>query len=254
VTMLCILIAITGMGVQQPAGVDSAAPALVCSVSNDLYRVLQESGIRCARYENPADAIEQAAMNTTVMILADGYPQKTTTVDQAVLYKAAEKRLWVYIEYPAALPGIAVEPPKTTQWERLVVATDTFGTPLPKMRILAANGCRYTPVQSSDPLLVVGRVAGYDTAVFGLPAASSPVLFEVPEQKLIVAATCLSRFVTGRFAPTGEWKTFWTLMLKRMCPELTSVELKCEPIVRPAYGPKDTLPKDAERRSIRSFA
>ena len=82
--------------------------------------------------------------------------------------------------------------------------------------------------------LVAARVAGYDTAVFGLPAKDVfPILFELPERGLIVATTRLSSFVTGRYAPAKDWPVVWERILAALAPKHPH-RLAVVPVVRPA--------------------
>lgn len=220
-----------------------------CKPGNDLYTVVTASGVTCPRYDTATDAVEQAQPGVTVLVLAEGYPQTTTQVDPALFDKAAAKQIRLYIEYPGAIPDLQAGTPRKTQWERVVVSSNAFGEALPPLRILMVHGCHFTPMTGENPLLIVGRVAGFDKAVFGLPQDQSPILFEIPQRRLVIAATKLSGFVTGRYAPTKDWQVFWEQMLGRLT-DGRPVPLKITPIVRPAYGPTDPLPPDAEKRSL----
>ena len=220
-----------------------------CSAENDLYRVVTDSGHRCARYDTAAEAVDRAAAGSGVLILADGYPDARAAVEAGVFEEAGRKRLRLYVEYPERLPGVDLGAPQGTTWERAVVASDAFGEALPKLSILAVHDCRYLPTSPRDALIVVARVAGFDTAVFGLPEKGFPLLFQVPDKDLIVATTKLSGFVTGRCAPHGAWKTIWEHILHKLDPD-SRVELHWTPTVHPAYGPSDKLPADAERRAF----
>ncbi|MFA6243905.1 MAG: hypothetical protein WC655_23380, partial [Candidatus Hydrogenedentales bacterium] len=181
--------------------------------------------------------------------LADGYPDSRTIVEPAVLKRAAAKNLRVYIEYPQALPGMEFGASQPTEWERIVTAGDAFGEPLPALRLLTANGCVLLPATAPKPWLVAARVAGYDTAVFGLPEKTYPVLFEIPEEKWLVATTKLSGFVTGRFAPTADWKTVWETILNTLT-QGSPVTLSWTPDVRPAYAAEESLPSDFEKAAF----
>jgi hypothetical protein len=81
--------------------------------------------------------------------------------------------------------------------------------------------------------LILGRVAGYDTAVYGVPTELFPLLFEDADGNLI-ATTKLSGFVSGRFAPTAEWKHVWRTILRKLDPNHEPPSLDFEPIVRPS--------------------
>jgi hypothetical protein len=242
-------------GILWPTLVLAAAPTgrgeivFNCKPGNDLYTVLTASGVSCPRYDTAEEAIERAPSGATVLVLADEYPQTTTRVDPGLFDKAAAKQIQLYIEYPSSIPGLQVGTPRKTQWERVVVSSGVFGEALPRLRILMVHGCHFTPMTGSNPLLIVGRVAGFDKAVFDLPQNQSPILFEIPDLRLVIATTKLSGFVSGRYAPTKDWQVFWERMLGRLANS-PPVPLKITPVVRPSYGPSDTLPPDAEKRSL----
>lgn len=231
--------------------VSGAEIALVCAPGNDLYRALVDSGVACTRRESIAEAVEGAAPDSAVLILAEGYPEVLTRVPPELLEKAAARKLRLFIEYPEALPGLQVEKPRRSNWERVVVGSDAFGASLPRLRILMVQDCHFVPTTAADPLLVLGRVAGFDRAVFGLPQQSFPILFEIPEQRLTIATTRLSSFVTGRYAPVQDWRELWQKLLQRLAGQ--AVVLKCTPTVHPAYGPDDPLPPDAEQKAIAGY-
>ncbi len=81
------------------------------------------------------------------------------------------------MEYPAALPGLKCEPPRGTRAERGVVASDFFSRELGPGRILAINGLHFVPVAVEKSHLVAARVAGFDSAAFGLPKQTYPLLY-----------------------------------------------------------------------------
>ena len=171
-----------------PPNAQAADFVFCCQPGNDLYRALGGEKSGCPRLATPAAAVQAAADGAGVLILADGYPEKTTAVDPAVLDRAAKKHLRLYVEYPADLPGMKFGPPAAIKLERGVVTSKIFGDALPPMRIVMINGCRYLPIKSGTPAplsphLVLARVAGVDTAVFGLEnTPSQPLLFDLPAE------------------------------------------------------------------------
>jgi hypothetical protein len=226
-----------------------------CAADNDLYRVLTSSGRDYPRHDTPREAVRGAPENVGVLILADGYPEKTTAVEPAVFDEAARKRLWLYVEYPAELPGVTVGPPKDFKNERCVVASEMFGEHLQPLRIVMINGCRSVPVQSPQPHLVLAKVAGVDTAVFGLQdTPTEPVLFDHPRGNLLVATTKLSHFVSGRYMPAQAWRTIWQTILSRLQPGAPATDLVWQPTVRPAYAADEPLPADGEQQALRRSA
>lgn len=222
-----------------------------CEPNNDLYRVV---GGPQARSDTPAEAVANAPEGGAVLILASGYPDRTTALEPGLLEQAAERRLRLYVEYPAEVPGRAVGAPQTTQWERGVVASDWFGPDLPARRILAIHDCRYVPVAAPAPHLAVARVAGFDTAVYGLPESAQPILFELPGREVLVATTKLSQFVTARYAPTADWRVIWQRILGWLTRGEAPVALDWTPTVRPACGPDEPLPDRAEAHAARRGA
>jgi hypothetical protein len=200
---------------------------------NDLVKLL---GGAATRFDTPAEAIEHAADTSGVLVLADDYPKTRVPVPPAAFEQAKRKNLRLYVEYPAEVPELKLGEVRRTAWERGVVSSDFFGDALPRMRIVAPHDCHWTPVEV-DPARVhlsIARVAGYDTAVYGLPKTASPLLFEANDGRWLVATTKLSNFVTARYAPAAEWKTIWRTILRKLDPDREPPTLDHEPLVRPS--------------------
>ena len=229
----------------------AATPRLLlrCAADNDLFRALQASGFSCERVDSDRVAVDRAAEGGAVMILADGYPDRTTVVEPATFEAAARKKLRLFVEYPATLPGMDVGAPRAARIERAVVQTDFFGPSLPRLRILAINDLHLVSAQVDSAHLVAARVAGFDTAVFGLPKSNAPLLFELPGGRALVATTKLSHFVTGRYAPQDAWQALWAGVLAWLCPDTKLPALTWTPAVRPSFGRDEPLPIDAEQRA-----
>ena len=235
------------------AGLLHAEPQLVVSAepANDLLRVLNDAGYECVRVDSPAAAVGQAAEGGAVMILAAGYPATTTPVDAALFAAAAAKNLRLYVEYPASLPGLTVGARVTPRYDRAVIQSEFFGEQLAPMRILAIHGLNYLPVNAADAHMVSARVAGFDTAVFGLAnTPTAPLLFELPDAPVMVATTKLSQFVTARYAPEDAWQAVWGGVMNWLLPGQDLPELTWTPTVRATYGPDDELPADVEQQAI----
>ncbi|MBI5821519.1 MAG: hypothetical protein HZA88_21330 [Verrucomicrobia bacterium] len=248
---LALLAAIWMSGVSGNA-LEKSMPLFSCAADNDLYRVLADNGLTCPRHDTPLAAVEAAPDGAGVLLLADGYPARTQQIAPQVFEIAARKKLRLYVEYPATLPQLEVGQPRDTTWERGVIVSDAFGPELKPMRILGIHDCHFVPVAAEHPHMVVAKVAGFDTAVYGLPAKDVwPILFEHPGAKTLVATTKLSQFVTARYAPTDAWAPVWRMILGWVQPGLALPQLKWTPVVRPSYGAQEPLPADAEREAIR---
>src|SRR5690349_164606 len=213
---------------------------------NDLVRGLIGGGTMLKRFDSVAAAIDDAPPGSAVLALADGYPERTTRIAESALTAARRKNLKLYLEYPEAVPGIEFGPPRGVQWERGIVALDDPAIGLAKSRIVSLQDCRFLPVSSRPSLLVLGRVAGFDTAVYGIPENASPLLFRHDNHTLI-ATTKLSHFVTARLAPTADWVAIWQALLASLDPAGSPHRLMVTPSVRPSYTARDVLPPTAEK-------
>jgi hypothetical protein len=70
-----------------------------------------------------------------------------------------------------------------------------------------------------ETLLAIARVAGYDRAVYGLPAEAHPILFVLPGcTTILVATSALSHFVRGRYGPRNAWKVLWGQLFRWLAP------------------------------------
>jgi len=207
------------------------------------------------RFDSPQAAVEAAGEGDGVLLLADGYPTRPTALKAALFNQAAGKKLRMYVEYPSFLPGVSLGPPRGTHWERALIASDAFAPALAKLRILSIHGCRFVPLKAEHRLIVIGRVAGFDTAVYGLPKESFPILFELPKPEgggnVLVATTKLSHFLTARYAPSDAWLGVWNYVFTWLQPGRKSLELKWTACVRPSFRAEATLPADVERRALK---
>lgn len=250
---IVIWLAVLALWIPRVEGGPADGLTFVCAPNNDLYVAISRGSARPSRFATAREAVEHAGARSGVLLLADRYPAGRTRIDDAVLRAARSKRLRLYIEYPQSLPGITFGEPRGVTWERAVVASDGFAPQLTKLRILSAQGCRFLPVEAPSPDLVLARVAGCDTAVFGLPRATMPLLFRTPDGDW-VATTKLSNFVTGRYAPAADWVALWQHVLATLDPSGKSPRLDAEPVVHPAYSSDAPLPAGAEAQAVAGYA
>ena len=192
-----------------------------------------------------------APEGTGVLLLADDYPAKTQEIAPEVFETASRKKLRLFVEYPATLPGFDVGQPRDTKWERGVITSEAFGPKLQPMRILGIHDCHFVPVTVERSHIMIAKVAGFDTAVYGLPKTNIwPILFEHPRDKVLVSTTKLSQFVTARYAPTDAWEPVWRMILNWVQPDLSIPQLKWTPVVRPATAHKSRCrPMPSARQS-----
>ncbi len=225
---------------------------LSCDQDNDLYHVLVDNDIPCHRFETPEEAVTQAPPNAGVLILAQGYPLKATDVEPAVLDEALQKHLRLYIEFPERITGIRLGSIQTAPLARCVVTSELFGDTLKPMRILAIHGCHFVTAEHDAPHLVLARVAGYNTVVYGLPPEKvHPILLEHPTRDgMFIATTKLSQCVSGRYGPRSAWQHLWKVILQRLDPDIVIKSLNWKESVRPMYGIHERLPDDAVAQAV----
>lgn len=245
-----VLLAVLDCSSELAMGQERVRLLFNCSEGNDLYQAAGADGADFPRFDSAKETIDAAREGDAVLVLADDYPGKTTTMDPDLFRAAAGKRLRLYVEYPAALPEIAVGKPRRTRVERAVVSSDLFDPDLARLRILAINGLHFVPVSVEKSHVVAARVAGFDTAVYGLPETSYPILFEHPGGDVLVATTKLSHFATGRYAPADAWRALWQGILGWLCRRRHVPELHWTPVVRASYGRDERLPADVEERAL----
>jgi hypothetical protein len=242
-----------------PAGKQhTSTPGLVfcCSAANDLYKLLASSGNAFPRYDAPDEAVAQAALGSGVLVLAEGYPEKAAQIAPEVFLKAGEKKLRLYVEFPSFVPGLQIGEPQgiakgrtSNLLERVFVASDAFSPSLEKLQILDFHDGRYVPAEAPNADLVLARAAGFDKAVFGLPTQGvKPILFQAPQGEVLVAATKLSQFITGRYEPAKSWGIVWRWILNWLwpLPAMPPVTENFQPAVAPSFAREQQVPEDVE--------
>jgi hypothetical protein len=224
----------------------------VCSEENDLYHATVESYGEFPRFSSAEKAIDAAAEGTGIFVLADNYPAEKVVLPDGFFKAAESKNIKLYIEFPDSLPGIKTGDIQKTEWERAVISSNVFDESLKKMRILTINDCHYVHVEADTPHIVMAKVAGFDTAVYGLDSTEThPILFEIPETDILVSTTKLSQFITGRYAPKDAWKSIWDFVLNWLQPDGAFPELKWTESVRPSYPKDKTLIQDERAQAAK---
>lgn len=200
---------------------------------------------------------DEAAVDSKASDLAQhyllGYSSSDYTQD---ILNDGPAMYWNFNEVPNSGSELSFLPDaQTTEWERAVVSSDFFQPDIESLRIMEISGIHYLPVEVDNPDLVLSRVAGYDTATFGLTEAQHPLLFEMTSsQAMLVGTTKLSHFITGRYSPAEVWPSVWKHILLWLCPGETIPELTFVPKVRPAYNQSDPLPANPGLTSLNEAA
>ena len=79
---------------------------------------------------------KKAPEGAAVLVLADDYPQKTSSINDTLISLAEKKNIRLYVEFTQDIPGIAAAAPKNIEFERGIISSDIFGDQLKKMRIV----------------------------------------------------------------------------------------------------------------------
>jgi len=220
----------------------------VCSPANDLFK---SAGLPGCAFETTPQAINAADFGAGVLILAEQYPTSATPFDQEMIDMARKKDLRIYVEYPAWLPEIDISLKKAEIWDRAVITSSRFGAQLKPSCIVSVNDCHYVAVSTPNPDIVLARVAGFDTAVYGLEKTElHPILFEDSAHSLMVATTKLSQFRRARYGPSSAWVTIWEKILEWLSRSKAAEPLRGKTAVRPSYGRTQPLPGGVECESF----
>ncbi|MEO5648463.1 MAG: hypothetical protein ABIR03_00915 [Ginsengibacter sp.] len=220
------------------------------STENDLYVVLKNEGLNVKRYATPEAAIKNALNGTGVFIIADDYPEKKNNIKPEVLQMAQKKKLRLYIEYPLSLPGLSIiDTIVKTSIERGVITSNVFGEHLKPMSLLGINDCHVLPVEVNNPLIVLGKVVGFNKAEYGINDIKTyPLLFQ--KDNMLVATTKLSDFATGRYAPEESWEKTWDYIVSWVIGVNDFHFNHWLSFVSPMYLKDATLAPDARKNSI----
>ncbi|MCG2462197.1 hypothetical protein K8352_15665 [Flavobacteriaceae bacterium F89] len=233
-------IAADGLGAIDP---QDSVVSIYCNENNDLYQLLLSSGHKVTRYDDIDMALKSTPDGGTLMVLAKGYPKEKTVLPEDFYRRAREKKLKVYVEFPDRLVSGKTGAITTTEKERLVVTSDSFGKDLQPMDILDAGLYRYVKVPDRESFLKGAKVAGFKTAVYGLEdTPNSPILFE--DRGVMVATTKLSDFNKSRYSPHDTWRNTLAAMLTKLGIGVEFKEVEWSPVVRPTFKAKAALTRE----------
>ncbi len=208
---------------------------------NDLYRTFSRSK-RVSLSGRLDIALKDAKVGSGILIL-DGEPWTSASQEIAV-----KKDLKFYRELPVDGPKS-----KSIEWERVFVASNQFGDALKLGRILSVGRQPMAISSAPNPLLSIGRIAGFDSLAFGPPNHSDPLLW-LENDRNMLSAVPISRFSTARYAPAKAWKPVIQHILTWLgAPSLAS-QFVWKPEVRPMFGPNEDLPSDVENGTARAGA
>lgn len=225
--------------------------------SNDLLRQLRSENFRIHLFDTADEAFAAAPEHSGVLLLADGYPSEGVDVTQRQIEAAEQKSLKVFVEYPQHFGSIAASGRDTLELERIVVC-DSISESLRPMDLLSFNRCVLNRFEaeafdgSCTNLLVAAKVAGFDTAVYGLEDTPvKPLLMQLCDGggNFIISTTRLSQYAHARYIPDSKVRSLFEYIIGWLVSEKVTFD-DWPSLVRPAYGEKDILPSSARKESI----
>jgi hypothetical protein len=227
-------------------------PVFCCSAENDFFRAVRQAGIDAGRFDKREDAFAHAQNGSGVLWLAETYPAQPLLFTHADLQVIREKHLRVFAEYSSG--PFTSEGPKPALLKRAVVTSTRFGASLPPFSLLSAHDCQFlevaAPASEIESHLVLAEVAGFDRAPFGLPEKTYPLLFEHKTERVLLAATKLSGFVTMRYGPSWAWVVVMNAILEWLSQPGASPKIKPQAAVAPSWSAKTILPEEAEAKAF----
>lgn len=232
---------------------------VVSNGENDLYKTLMDNYSGVALYATLEEALAAARQGQGIMVLADLYPTATpvsVSAEQAAMIKELGLRL--YVEYAANNDALGItgygagsDGLRGMQYNRAVVVNGE-ALNMENYSLLYAHGARLRlKTDISRAWLVSAKVAGYDTADFGLENTEPYVLLEEnADGNVLIASTKLSQFISGRYAPYERWQTLWQSILSWVTQSQVA-PMEWTPSMNPHYGPEEQLAEDAYAEAIR---
>ena len=220
------------------------------TTDNDLVNLLEKERFKIIRGDSVSKTLESAKPGSAVILVANEYPEKPQILSEKDLGTIKEKGLRVFAEFATLRlrSGTGELELKEISVERVVV-TEPIGDNLKPMDLLTINRAVYIKTEATDPMMVIARVAGFDTAVYGLEDTPyDPLVFKDGEN-LWIGTSKLTDFARLRFMPESKWKPFWESILS----ELTGNEVTFKEwpkMIAPAYSEKEKLPKTARSEAI----
>lgn len=216
------------------------------TTDNDLVNLLEKERFKIIRGDSVSKTLEFAKPGSAVILVANEYPDKPQILSKKDLGTIKEKGLRVFAEFANIESGD--HELKEISVERVVV-TEPIGDNLKPMDLLTINRAVYVKTEATDPMMVIARVAGFDTAVYGLEDTPyDPLVFKDGEN-LWIGTSKLTDFARLRFMPESKWQPFWENILS----ELTGNEVTFKEwpaMISPAYSEKEKLPKTARSEAI----
>ena len=228
----------------------SGADTIWCCADedNDLVTVLKDNGYRIVLSDDVQTTLEKAPEGAAVLLLNRSYPDSVRLLSGQQVSKIGEKGLRVFAEFASTADTL----PQLHEigFER-VVMTDSLAPGLGPMDLLSINRGRYFREDAAEgTVMAIAKVAGFDTAVYGLDDTPCYPLVYRKRDGLWMSTSQLSEFARLRFMPEAKWKVFWEKVIGDLTGHETRFRSWIYP-VHPSYGKDVPLPDTARLASVR---
>jgi hypothetical protein len=224
---------------------------IVCAEgNNDVTALLTANRYPYQLIADPARAVKAARKGGAILFLVQGYPQKRLVLPEAVLAAAEKKRLRLFVEYPASSARLPLgDSLLLTQLERGIINTSKIKG-VDSLSLIGIHNTTVIKSKSSQALLLVGKVAGFDKAQYGYADVKTyPLLFA--HGNMLVATTQFSQGITARFGPVNHLKPVWEYIFNWLNPGVT-YNFQTWPLqVAPMYPAGQPLPAQATTQAIK---
>ena len=228
----------------------SGADTIWCCADedNDLVTVLKDNGYRIVLSDDVQTTLDKAPEGAAVLLLNRSYPDSVRLLSGQQVSKIGEKGLRVFAEFASTADTL----PQLHEigFER-VVMTDSLAPGLGPMDLLSINRGRYFREDAAEgTVMAIAKVAGFDTAVYGLDDTPCYPLVYRKRDGLWMSTSQLSEFARLRFMPEAKWKVFWEKVIGDLTGHETRFSSWIYP-VHPSYGKDVPLPDTARLASVR---
>ncbi len=228
----------------------SGADTIWCCADedNDLVTVLKDNGYRIVLSDDVQTTLDKAPEGAAVLLLNRSYPDSVRLLSGQQVSKIGEKGLRVFAEFASTADTL----PQFHEigFER-VVMTDSLAPGLGPMDLLSINRGRYFREDAAEgTVMAIAKVAGFDTAVYGLDDTPCYPLVYRKRDGLWMSTSQLSEFARLRFMPEAKWKVFWEKVIGDLTGHETRFRSWIYP-VHPSYGKDVPLPDTARLASVR---
>ena len=228
----------------------SGADTIWCCADedNDLVTVLKDNGYRIVLSDDVQTTLDKAPEGAAVLLLNRSYPDSVRLLSGQQVSKIGEKGLRVFAEFASTADTL----PQLHEigFER-VVMTDSLAPGLEPMDLLSINrGWYFREDAAEGTVMAIARVAGFDTAVYGLDDTPCYPLVYRKRDGLWMSTSQLSEFARLRFMPEAKWKVFWEKVIGDLTGHETRFSSWIYP-VHPSYGKDVPLPDTARLASVR---